>query len=306
MPFYVPISNRDTVLRAHGYDISEELTVAIAYKSMDVGEEIRDGEAVKEEKGYTRIEIEGAYCFALLPNGNVRFTNVQMMDLKLSFVPPIVLNVLSKGALPIEFLNNLKKTIKKFKNSLWEERVYQKPELYDTLRDRLERAFEQTHHGKHNLSDLASLPEEDLEEPDEEEKDDDDYDDEDEEDIPPLNDTNVPYKAPLKGGDDENEDIQQETGTMMQTLVRKVSAFFLDEQSAEGFSTRAASFLGSFNPTGASTIKVNRKKKPNDDDDDDDNDMDGFLAKFPEDELKRKSGGKSLSKRLSGLISRKR
>jgi len=278
LPFYLPIGNRDAVIKAHGYDISEELSCAIAFKSMEIDEEIREGMLVSEEKGYTRIEMEGAYSFALLPNGKVRFTNVQLLDLKLSFVPPIIINLLAKGALPMEFNLNLKKSLKKFPGSLWEKRVYEKPELYDILRERLEKAFKKTHHGKTKLSELASLPPEDLEMPEDEE-------DDEEEDFEGIGD-----------------DVGSEQ-SMLEKLVRAVSGLFLDEQGVEDVADRVTGFFSSIslNPLGGSTVKIAREKSMADGDDD----LDGFLAKFPENGGK-KGPRRSLSKRLSGLLSRRR
>lgn len=66
------------------------------------------------------------------------FENVQMLDLKLSFVPPMILNALSKGALPVEFIRNVEKVYRKFDGSKWESAIEEKPEVYEDVRQRLE------------------------------------------------------------------------------------------------------------------------------------------------------------------------
>ncbi|GBG30138.1 Hypothetical Protein FCC1311_063582 [Hondaea fermentalgiana] len=137
-PMLMPISNREAIIEGKGFDMTERSAMCIAFKTL-AQDFSRDGFTVPEPgSGYTRMELSGAYYVEIRPDGSCLFENIQFLDLKLSFVPPMILNALSKGALPVEFMNNLTKQVQSYENSDWEIRVARRPQIYEDVRIRLE------------------------------------------------------------------------------------------------------------------------------------------------------------------------
>lgn len=151
MPPFVPISNREAIILGKGYDMTERSAMAISFNNLTEGRAenpeaedymtenlAEEVDSAKPNKKYTRMEISGAYYIQLQKDGTVSFSQLMMMDLKLGkMVPPFILNQVSKGKLPLDFTNNLLKTLRKYKGSEWEKRVAAQPELYEEIRKRL-------------------------------------------------------------------------------------------------------------------------------------------------------------------------
>jgi len=141
LPFIVPKSimgPREAVIHGKGYDMTSRSALAVSFKSLQVGDTFGDIVVEEPEKGWTRIDIEGAYFLEMQPDGSVNFHQLQQLDLKVKMIPPFIMNAIAKGAVPFEMVNNLMKRLHQYDGSEWETRVRENPELYEDIRDRLE------------------------------------------------------------------------------------------------------------------------------------------------------------------------
>lgn len=135
-PLSMLIGPRETNVIGQGFDMSERSSVCIVVRTLKEGEVINGMKTPGTTKGYTPFNYESAYYFELKPTGIV-FKLIQLMDLNLSYVPPSILNYISKGVIPFEMIANLKRQIRNFEGSEWEERVNSNPELYNEVDKRL-------------------------------------------------------------------------------------------------------------------------------------------------------------------------
>lgn len=138
-PLFLPISKREVIIEGKGYDITQERSaICIGVRTLPK-DFTQDGFTVPDlTPGYTRFDIRAAYYIQILEDGSCYFANIQFIDLKLSFVPPAVLNLVSKGAVPLEFVSNLTKAFDQFEGSQWQNRILEQPEIYEDIRERLE------------------------------------------------------------------------------------------------------------------------------------------------------------------------
>lgn len=138
LPF--PISQvfgpRECVIQGKGYDLSERSAAAISVRPLEIGSDFYGMTVPEPEKGYTRFVIKGAYYFEMKREGIV-FKQMQQLDLKSKLIPTPVMNWLSKGQLPLQFLGRIKGKLDKYEGSEWENRVAQDTELYPDVEKRL-------------------------------------------------------------------------------------------------------------------------------------------------------------------------
>ena len=141
LPF--PISQvfgpRECVIQGKGYDLSERSAAAISVRPLEVGTDFYGMTVPDTEKGYTRFVIKGAYYFEMKREGIV-FKQMQQLDLKSKLIPSPVMNWLSKGQLPLQFLSRIKGKLDKYEGSEWESRVATNTELYPDVEKRLSAA----------------------------------------------------------------------------------------------------------------------------------------------------------------------
>jgi len=141
LPLSAVIGPRESVVVGKGYDMSERKAVAISINPLNAGETVDDWVCPETPQGFTRFVMFGAYYFELTPKG-ISFKLLQQLDLKSKMIPAPILNWLSKGAMPNEFMSKIRDRIKKYEGSIWEERVNANPELYDDVKDRLMRTLQ--------------------------------------------------------------------------------------------------------------------------------------------------------------------
>lgn len=90
------------------------------------------------QKNRVRMESQVIFFFQLLPGDRVRFCQISHDNLKIRFMPAFLLNFLSQGVIPMEFIHQFKKTVKHIKGTEWDRRVnVEKRELYKELEQRI-------------------------------------------------------------------------------------------------------------------------------------------------------------------------
>lgn len=157
LPFPISgvIGPRETLVVGRGYDMSERKAVAIAVNPMEAGETLGSFTAPEVPKGFTRITMIGAYYFELTPKGIV-FKLLQQLDLKSNIIPTPLMNWIAKGAMPNEFISQIRSRVKKYEGSKWEERVLANPKFYDEIKQRLTATLEK----EYGMSTIALAKEE--------------------------------------------------------------------------------------------------------------------------------------------------
>eukprot|EP00924_Labyrinthula_sp_SR-Ha-C_P009950 snap_masked-scaffold_21-processed-gene-4.38-mRNA-1 protein AED:0.14 eAED:0.14 QI:0/-1/0/1/-1/1/1/0/465 len=133
---------REVTILGHGFDLSERSTVIITVSTLLPGDVVfgQDSELdfdVPEAGGkFTQFYLDAAYYFELRKEGAI-FKMIQKINLNSKIIPPMIMNLVSKGALPYETISSFKKTLKNFEGSEWEERIEQNPNLYKEIERRL-------------------------------------------------------------------------------------------------------------------------------------------------------------------------
>lgn len=121
-PVSLMVGPRDCVIRGKGYDVSEERAVAISVSTLTAGKVVQGLTVPEPAEGYTRFEFKGAYYLELTREG-IMFKQLQLIDLNSNVIPPMVMNWIAKGELPMRQLKQIKAKLKKFKGSIWEKMV---------------------------------------------------------------------------------------------------------------------------------------------------------------------------------------
>lgn len=130
------LGKREAFIHGRGYDLTEEEgAVVIAYGSIDDNKSPIFELPPKNSK-YTRLVVRGCY-YMEIKDDCVVFRSTQMMDLKVKFCPPMVLNLLSGGKLTMEYNQSMTKTLQEFKKSEYQNRRNENPEFYEDLKKRL-------------------------------------------------------------------------------------------------------------------------------------------------------------------------
>lgn len=141
LPF--PISQvfgpRECIIQGKGYDLSERSAAAISVLPLEVGTDFFGMTVPGPDSGYTRFVIKGAYYFEMKREGLV-FKQMQLLDLKSKLIPTPIMNWLSKGQLPLQFLGRIKGKLDKYEGSEWEARVSEDRDLYPDVEKRLSAA----------------------------------------------------------------------------------------------------------------------------------------------------------------------
>lgn len=144
LPFPVSLvfGPRDCVIRGKGYDISEERAVAISVSTLKAGSVVQGLTVPESAEGFTPFEFRGAYYLELTREG-IMFKQLQLIDLNTNVIPPMVMNWIAKGELPLRQLKQIKAKLKKFEGSVWEEKVAEdNDKVYKDVHERLEKVIE--------------------------------------------------------------------------------------------------------------------------------------------------------------------
>uniref|UniRef100_A0A7S2U5W0 START domain-containing protein n=1 Tax=Attheya septentrionalis TaxID=420275 RepID=A0A7S2U5W0_9STRA len=129
-----PIAPRDMVVEGTGYHLPKENALFIVTRSVTSSPYC---EIPPPPKGYVRMSSNGAFYVRLLPGNRVEFRQISADDMKLRYVPSPLLNFISKGGAPFENIACLKKTLKNFEGSVWEQRIKERTEFYNEIKERV-------------------------------------------------------------------------------------------------------------------------------------------------------------------------
>jgi hypothetical protein len=83
------------------------------------------------------MSSNGAFYVRLLPGNRVEFRQIAADDMKLRYVPSPILNFISKGGAPFENIACIKKTLKNFEGSAWEQRIEERTDFYNEIKERV-------------------------------------------------------------------------------------------------------------------------------------------------------------------------
>ena len=84
------VNSREALIHGRGYDMTERSAMCISFKSLP-DDFTHPGFTVPPcGKGYTRIDVSGAYYLEIQPDGSVVFLQLQMMDIKMKMLPRCV------------------------------------------------------------------------------------------------------------------------------------------------------------------------------------------------------------------------
>ena len=133
---------RDCVIRGKGYDISEERAVAISVSTLNEGQVVQGLTVPGSPDGFTRFEFRGAYYLELTREGIV-FKQLQLIDLHTKIIPPMIMNWIAKGELPMRQLKQIRAKLRGFQGSLWERMVEEDNDnIYRDVHARLVKVIE--------------------------------------------------------------------------------------------------------------------------------------------------------------------
>lgn len=160
-PRFVPISNRDAIVLGRGYQLPTRNGLIIFNRSIN---DPIHCDIPPPAKGTVRIHTDSAFYLSVdttttntgKTGGGVRFQQIGHDDLKLRAVPPFVLNFVAKGRAPFENVFTLRKIIRNFAGSPWEERINANRPFYDAIEDVVKDVYSTIHVDKKDHDDNIS------------------------------------------------------------------------------------------------------------------------------------------------------
>jgi len=131
---YMPISDREIISEGIGYHLMDENAILILTKSIESSPFC---EIPPTPRGVVRVETRTAFLLKLMPGHQVEFCQISHDDLKFKYIPAFVLNYLSQGTVPFEFIQSFKRVMSNYEGSEWEKRVQQKRDFYLEIEERV-------------------------------------------------------------------------------------------------------------------------------------------------------------------------
>eukprot|EP00128_Syssomonas_multiformis_P000998 Colp12_sorted_trinity150504_noHs@24810 len=136
-PIFLPVSNRELVMRGHGVDMTHEKRLLVLLRSLRESDGV---ELPPEDKSHVRMDLTGGFNITYLSEGRVHFSAIYNVDPKLSMVTPMMINFVNKHFCGL-LITLIKSTLRKFPGSQYEQRT-QGPNarpIYNELRRRLDK-----------------------------------------------------------------------------------------------------------------------------------------------------------------------
>jgi len=133
IPFLSP---RDAIVYGNGFHLPDQNTFLIRAKSTQ-DTSCRHCDIPKPAKGIVRMDTESIFFVQLLQNNVISFKMIGRDDLKLKYIPSPLLNYISQGHLPYELMRTVKRTIKNFEGSVWDEKMKERGAYYKEIEDKV-------------------------------------------------------------------------------------------------------------------------------------------------------------------------
>lgn len=133
LPFLSP---RDAIVHGNGFHLPDQNAFLIRSKSTQ-DTSCRHCDIPKPAKGIVRMDTESIFFVQLLQKDVIAFKMIGRDDLKLKFIPSPLLNYISQGHLPYELMRTVKRTIRNFEGSVWDEKMKERGAYYKEIEDKV-------------------------------------------------------------------------------------------------------------------------------------------------------------------------
>ncbi len=133
VPFLSP---RDAIVYGNGFHLPDQNAFLIRSKSTQ-DTSCRHCDIPTPAKGIVRMDTESIFFVQLLQKDVIAFKMIGRDDLKLKFIPSPLLNHISQGHLPYELMRTVKRTIRNFEGSVWDEKMKERGAYYKEIEDKV-------------------------------------------------------------------------------------------------------------------------------------------------------------------------